>query len=196
MGGSQLSGEWPLIPLVLLIPVVVWHGRTHGLSRTAILLRLLLCVWIAALVTLAFFPLPLPPYEGVPAGMADYRGWPYPWISPVPIETIRSSLEQGWRFPAGKFLVGNLGAFVPLGLLAPIISPRWRSWRRALVLGLGVSLVVEAAQLLISLGMGFPWRVADIDDVILNTLGTLLGFGIWFAVRVLVGRRRIGVAST
>jgi glycopeptide antibiotics resistance protein len=27
-----------------------------------------------------------------------------------------------------------------------------------------------------SLLMGFPFRVADVDDVILNTLGTILGF--------------------
>lgn len=196
MGGSQLSGPWALIPLVLVTPVVVWHGRRAGTSWITILLQLTLCVWVAALITVAFFPLPLPPYSWVEQGIADYRGWPYPWVSPVPFETIRSSLEQGWSLPAGKFLVGNIGAFVPLGVLGPMISPRWRSWPQAFVLGLVASVTVEVAQLLLSLGMGFGWRVADVDDVMLNTLGTLLGFGMWVGTRRLVSRRRNGLARS
>lgn len=175
--------DWPLAALLVLggLPFLWWRDRRAGLTRRQMLLRTAFAMWLAALVAVAFFPLPLPPYRGSEEMLADYRGWPYPWASPVPFETIRSSLAQGWSYPAGKFLVGNIGAFVPLGLFAPMLSARWRSWPRALLLGLVASGLAEGAQLGLSLVMGFPWRVADVDDVLLNTLGTLIGFGVWVA---------------
>lgn len=64
---------------------------------------------------------------------------------------------------------------MPLSLRAPLTSARWQRWPRAGALGLGASFAVEAAQLLISVAMGFAWRVANKDDLILNTTGTLIG---------------------
>ena len=43
-------------------------------------------------------------------------------------------------------------------------------------------------QLVLSLLMGSPIRVADVDDLLLNTTGTLLGFG-----ALVVARRVLGV---
>ena len=190
MGSGFLDEGFALLPLVVVVPLVAWHARRGGHGWRTVALRIAFCGWLAALVAVVLFPLPLPPYDVVDASTQDYRGWPYPWISPVPFETIRSSLEQGWNFPAGKFLVGNIAAFIPLGILAPLLSLRWRTWRRAFALGLAASLVVEMTQLVLSLAMGFPWRVADVDDLILNTLGTLIGFGAWW-----VGRRIVRVKT-
>lgn len=194
MGSTLLSGEVVLVPLIVVLPIVAWHARRSGHGWPVVALRIAFCCWLAALVALAFFPLPLPPYVGVETSVTYGRGWPYPWVSLVPFDTISGSLEQGWRYPAARFLVGNVAAFVPLGFLAPLLSPRWRTWRSAIVLGLGTSLAVEVAQLLLSLLMGFAWRVADVDDLMLNTLGTLLGFGAWWVAHVAVGGRRATAA--
>ena len=136
--GATTWLDWPLAGLLALggLSFLWWRDRRAGLTGHQMLLRTAFAMWLAALVAVAFFPLPLPPYLWSREMLADYSGWPYPWVSPVPFETIRSSLAQGWSYPAGKFLVGNIGAFVPLGLLAPVLSPRWRSWPSALVLGL------------------------------------------------------------
>lgn len=191
MGGTySRDGEVVVLLLVLVLPLVGWRGRRAGRSRWEIALRLAFVSWIAVLAALVLFPLPLPPYRVPEEMLGDYRGWPYPWVGPIPFETIRSSLEQGWSFPAGKFLVGNIGAFVPLGILGPLLSPRWRAWSTALLLGLLVSASIEATQLVLSLAMGFPWRVADVDDLLLNTLGTLIGFGAWSLGSALLGARR------
>lgn len=197
MGGTYFLNEgFVVLALAVLLPVVWWLAWRAGLSGWAIALRLVFVSWVAALVAVAFFPLPLPPYRVPEEAFGDYRGWPYPWLSPVPFETVRSSLEQGWNFPAGKFLIGNIGAFVPLGVLAPMLSPRWRSWPRALLLGLLASSLVEATQLVASLAMGFPWRVADVDDLLLNTLGTLIGFGVWVVGCAAFAARRSGASAT
>ena len=43
--------------------------------------------------------------------------------------------------------------------------------------GLAVSVAIEGTQLGLSLLMGYWYRVADVDDLILNTAGVLLGYG-------------------
>jgi glycopeptide antibiotics resistance protein len=78
-------------------------------------------------------------------------------------------------------LLGNIAAFVPLGVALAIATfpsrPAGRSvrrfrarwWLRILVAGFLLSLGIELIQLAI------PSRATDVDDVILNTLGTAVG---------------------
>ena len=47
------------------------------------------------------------------------------------------------------------------------------------LVGLGLSAAIELGQLAISLHLGYGYRAADVDDVILNTLGTLIGLGVF-----------------
>jgi glycopeptide antibiotics resistance protein len=78
--------------------------------------------------------------------------------------------------------IGNLLLLLPVGLFGPLVLPwlsRW--WRVALVAAL-VSACIEVVQLQI------PDRSADVDDVLLNTLGALLGYGVLRLVRSGPGR--------
>lgn len=104
-----------------------------------------------------------------------------PWIAPVPLATILAALHRGLTFATVVSVAGNIVAFVPLGWLAPAVLPGIRSWPRALALGCAMSLAIEAAQLGIGLLAGYPYRMTDIDDVLLNTLGAAIGFAGWRA---------------
>jgi glycopeptide antibiotics resistance protein len=75
-------------------------------------------------------------------------------------------------------LAGNLLLLLPLGLLGPIALPAMNGWLRVFVVALVVSLAIEAAQLWI------PNRMADVDDVLLNVSGALLGYGILTIARI------------
>ena len=86
-------------------------------------------------------------------------------INLVPFREIRRALDNGG---AGHLnLVGNIGMFVPVGALVAWLARRWRVVK-ATVVGALFSLGIETTQL--SLG-----RVGDVDDVILNTSGALVG---------------------
>ncbi len=63
---------------------------------------------------------------------------------------------------------GNVVMFLPIGLLAALLSDRPRWWKGTLWTCF-LSLFIEVFQLFVSRG-------TDIDDVILNTLGGLLGY--------------------
>jgi glycopeptide antibiotics resistance protein len=73
--------------------------------------------------------------------------------------------------------LGNVVLFLPLGFLLPILSERFRRFRRMLLTAALLSLSIETIQFLLRF-VGND-RAVDIDDVLLNTLGGLLGFGIY-----------------
>jgi len=65
---------------------------------------------------------------------------------------------------------GNIVLFMPFGFALPLKFPKLRSMKTVIWAGLSLSIMIECIQLMM------PQRCADIDDVILNTLGTYLGF--------------------
>ena len=75
--------------------------------------------------------------------------------------------------------MGNLLLILPLGIYGPM---RWQGLRRfpaTVMAGAVASGMIELGQLGLATGYGFPIRVADIDDVLLNTLGVALGWVAW-----------------
>lgn len=75
---------------------------------------------------------------------------------------------------AGSDAIGmvlNAVLFVPLGVVLPLL---WRGCNLPKTLGTGfaLSLLIELSQL-------FNYRATDIDDLIMNTLGTLIGYSIY-----------------
>lgn len=68
----------------------------------------------------------------------------------------------------------NVLMFIPLGYLIPFCWPYFRKLHRTLILGFLTSLAIEVLQL-------FTFRASDINDLMTNTLGTLLG---WLGMRL------------
>ncbi|MCT8137911.1 VanZ family protein [Anaerobacillus sp. CMMVII] len=69
-----------------------------------------------------------------------------------------------------KILIGNIILFMPFGFLVPIAIKKLRkSIFATTMLGMLFSILIESSQFL------FTYRVSNIDDVILNTLGAFLG---------------------
>ena len=86
-------------------------------------------------------------------------------------------------------IVGNIAGFIPFGALVPLLSRSVRkAWKTGL-LCMEVSVLIEVSQLLFRVGC------CDVDDVILNTAGGLLGYlvyrtaeRLYRGVRVAAGR--------
>ena len=81
-------------------------------------------------------------------------------------------------------LVGNTAMFVPLGVVWPVVFQKLNTHWKVIAAGFGASLSIEVLQL------PFFNRASDIDDLILNTLGYLVGYGIYLLVKKL-GRKKI-----
>ncbi|QFY72034.1 VanZ family protein [Priestia megaterium] len=93
-------------------------------------------------------------------------------INLVPFYTIRDLLLHR---SFGDFIINNIGniiLFVPFGILLPLKFNSISSCSKACLIGMTFSLLIEIVQL------SMPNRWTDIDDVILNTLGTGIGYGL------------------
>ena len=66
----------------------------------------------------------------------------------------------------------NAIMFMPLGFLLPYIWKNYRNPLKAAFVGVLFSVLIEAAQLPTA-------RLADIDDIMMNTLGAVLGYAVW-----------------
>ena len=74
-------------------------------------------------------------------------------------------------------LIGNFAMFIPTGVMTPLIYRKIDSFWKVTMTGFLLSLSIEIIQL------PFAVRASDVDDLILNTLGCMVGYGIYALVR-------------
>ena len=74
-------------------------------------------------------------------------------------------------------VIGNAAMFIPSGIVLPIVYKRLNTFWKVLTTGIGISLCIEIIQL------PFSVRATDVDDLILNTIGVILGYGIYALIR-------------
>ena len=88
----------------------------------------------------------------------------------VPFKTIVPYLLgfKGWII-AGVNLVGNIALLIPIGFLVPFVYPNM-TWKKSAALGVLAGLSIEVMQTVLRVG------IFDIDDVILNALGVMIGY--------------------
>lgn len=73
----------------------------------------------------------------------------------------------------------NVLLFLPVGFLLPLQFPGFRKAKRCVLYGFLTSLTIELLQL-------FSFRAADIDDLLMNTLGCAAGY--WLYTRIALWR--------
>ena len=76
----------------------------------------------------------------------------------------------------------NVVVFIPVGLLLGIAFKQM-TWWKALMIGCGISIIIESLQFFLMRGF------SEVDDVMHNTLGCLLGYGIMTILRIIFNTR-------
>ena len=71
-----------------------------------------------------------------------------------------------------KNTVLNIILFIPLGILLPFLWKKYNTLKATLMFGFLMSLAIEILQIL-------TYRATDINDIIANTFGTVLGYFIF-----------------
>lgn len=98
----------------------------------------------------------------------------------IPFKTITMYITNFDHYNLDTWMmnvVGNVVLFIPLGLLVPILFRSTRNLKAATLLFIRLITYIELLQLITLAG------VFDIDDIILNVTGALLGYGFWKVFR-------------
>ena len=74
---------------------------------------------------------------------------------------------------AAMNILGNIVMFLPLGVFLPILWAKLQKVWKAISVGLVMILCIEICQLFTLRGR------CDVDDVLLNMLGVILGYTCW-----------------
>ena len=143
--------------------VVIVIGRARGTSGPTIIARCALIGAVGWILALTIFPIPV-----------EARGWRFHRLFSnvhlVPFWTIRSQLAFGLERSEARQLIGNMALFVPFGFLLPAAVRTCRRLWVTLVVAAGLSALIESLQAIL------PEHATDVDDVILNTTGAVLGY--------------------
>ena len=153
--------------ILIIILILLWRKRSPAY---------LLCFsvfWLYLLlgVSLTIFPMPLPEtiVNRSPVNYILLR------VNLVPFNF--GGLFDNPPSVIFKEIFGNILLTVPFGFGIPFLAPfkpKNLPW-----LAIGAGLVVETAQLGISLLIGGLYRSVDINDVLLNAAGVLLGYALF-----------------
>lgn len=162
----------PMLAFQVLVLIVLKRGKTTLPQETALLLYSVVILCILSITGIT----PLSGFH------ADIR-----WedVNLIPFRGIRQMLQRGfWGFVLN--VPGNIVLFMPFGLLLPLIWDK-NGMIRTTLHGAAFSLMIECSQLFLSRG-------PDIDDWILNTTGTLLGYLAYRLFRYIAPRNAERVA--
>lgn len=147
--------------------------RQKRICRKRELQLLLVYVCIVVVVRFTFFPFSkvngqVQPLELDLAHLFPPRINLLPFVYLFDYPTMREALIN---------VIGNTLMFLPLGIVWPSVFKELDTHGKVIAAGIGTSVLIEILQL------PFYSRCSDIDDLILNSLGYLMGYGIYLLVK-------------
>lgn len=179
---------WPLVAFILTIPAAAYlYHRDNGLRLPSVAAAYLFMLYMCGLGCFTLYPAPEHPQAFCAVHHIGMQLNPLQFIGDIRTDGTQAILQ----------LLMNIVLFIPLGFF----MKRFFSMRLWLAVPFAfcTSLLIETAQLTGIFHM-YPcaYRVFDVDDMITNTLGAIIGFAIafWFDQIVPSHRASKGEIST
>lgn len=147
-------------------------------------IRLFFAIYILVVIRVIIFKYPLEHLQAIVAswrkdvileglGTANF----------TPFKTIKMYIDYSYKLNSAENLLGNVFVFLPFGFLFPMVSEDGKHLFVMLLNVFVFVLGIEVFQLFSAFG------AFDVDDILLNCLGALLGFGC-YRLGCLIRRRR------
>ena len=158
----------------LVIRIGVWSKQKYiDWKREAVLL--LMYINLAVIIRFTFCPMEKVDGQVQPLIFDIATAFPFK-VNLIPLVHL---FDYNIKRELLLNVIGNAAMFIPSGIVLPIIYKRLDSFIKVVLAGGGISLCIEIIQL------PFSVRVSDIDDLILNTSGVIIGYAIYALIRSL-----------
>jgi len=176
----------PLLLIVLsawVIYRILAVRQNRGINFLREILLNLFLVYALVVFSSTFFPINIPLFR------LDFEN-----ANLIPFDQTIRYLRRLDDPTAIRNLTGNLFLLTPLGIFLPVLFQKIQTFWRVLGIGLLITLIIETFQMFLLV------RVFDIDDIILNAFGVIIGFAAWklmmFVPLFKAGVRRTAILGT
>lgn len=173
---------FPVLAAFFTIPYAIYQYRKYG---SLLVLRVVIVYSFILYMTCAYFltMLPLPPiaevsrYTSPTMDLVPFHAWTNFWENTSLVLSDSSTYLKAMKEQCFYEPFFNILLLVPLGVYLRYYFRR--SWWQTILIGFLVSLSFELIQLSALFGIyPRPYRLFQVDDLINNTLGALVGFWI------------------
>lgn len=156
---------------------LIYKKKMHGKKEISIGKMAWVCIFAVYVIVVLLVTLARPGMGGIYDGYANWKPF--------------SSYKEAWyNFQPREWrnLILNICMFIPMGFLTPICFNKIdRAWKVYLC-GLGFTLFIEITQLVTGRG------VFETDDIINNTVGAMIGYGLYAIAMLAIGVLKRGKA--
>ena len=158
---------------ILVRCICCWKKSRISWKRETELLLVYTCLMVVARFTL--FPFSKVNGQVQPLNFDPNNWFPFR-INLLPLVNL---FDYEIRREAWINVIGNTAMFIPIGIIWPSVFRKLDTSAKAIAAGAGFSLCIEVLQL------PFFERASDVDDLILNSLGFLMGYGIYLLAKAI-----------
>jgi len=170
------------VPIIIIFNLLTKRKISFHLSS-------LICLfYFAGLISVTLFPIYIDPRPIERMRMEGYMLL----INLIPFKSILGSLTHSYYMVGVRNVLGNILLFFPFGIILGVLKVN--RLQKAILFALTLSLVIELIQLFET--QLFLWRRSvDIDDLLLNTLGAVVGFVIYRIIIRLIQKMKNRIVS-
>lgn len=134
---------------------------------------ILFIIYSLVLTKIVFFPIPFQEesimlYKEINGGFA---------MNVVPLKSIIEIIKTNDIRNIFYQIAGNFLLLLPMGIYISVIFSNVKFRRLALII-ISTSVFIEVVQLIIGFSIGCQYRIVDVDDIILNVFGGIIGLAI------------------
>ncbi|MGZ4164008.1 MAG: VanZ family protein [Tumebacillaceae bacterium] len=159
-------------------------------TATQIYISSAMYLYLVSIFCLVFFPIPFQHNLLVSLKNEIHQ----PQNNFIPIHDIYQIVTRDRWEDIAKQIGGNIFMFTPLGFLLPIAKPN-TPLSKVLLFGATLSVCIEALQLTLDTIINYNYRISDIDDVICNLIGVIIGYLIFKIIDKLLGITTLNMHS-
>ncbi|MBC1475824.1 VanZ family protein [Listeria grandensis] len=154
--------------------LIIYKKAVNKKANRELMMISFFALYIMIVICLVIFPLPIQKEyisdmikykQGVSNNMIPFMAW-IDAMGDIDYVGVLSAFYQP---------IANIALFFPFGFYLPIIIPEF-GFKKIIFVSFLFSLTIELTQEVINFILGFNYRSFDVDDLICNTLGALLGY--------------------
>ncbi|WP_189338004.1 VanZ family protein [Bacillus wiedmannii] len=185
-----------VICYLIVRSIFIGMKSKKGVNWWKELISFLFVIYIGMVIAITLFPIPI----GFSTGIENIRLS----INIIPFASIIKDIGKiGITYDGDVLFMiglivrnvgGNILLLMPLGFLAQIIWDKFKKIKNTILLGLAISISIELLQLIESLFSSWI-RITDIDDVICNVIGSIVGYFIYKITLMLASKFNIQVLN-